>query len=280
MCSKKNMVALTVLTLVAVLFANESYKLVYRIDKGTTLRYRMTSSMEQTVEVMGTEQNNESRSTSVVTLIGEAPDEQGNLRFIWRADSVVINVKNVMMDSTIRNPEWFVGRRVRHVITPYGDQLSVEELDTVEVKDPMFAQMARMKSEFLPNLPTKELKVGDQATVTDVDTTEMMGGSMVTNTEVTYTLAGKETVQGYDCLKLTYTGTTELEGEGSYQGMMKFFMEGEMEMQGVLYFAPKEGVLVSNEAEIDSEMTAAFSGQQNMTMPISQVTTTKMVLLP
>ena len=80
---------------------------------------------------------------------------------------------------------------------------------------------------------------------------------------------GNETKSGYDCLKIDVKGTITLEGDGSMQGM-KFFIEGDGDVQSTLYFAPKEGLLVAAETQTDIEMTAAITGQMNMTIPITQ----------
>ncbi|MCH7675328.1 hypothetical protein IH879_10300, partial [candidate division KSB1 bacterium] len=104
---------------------------------------------------------------------------------------------------------------------------------------------------------------------TDVDSLNSFGGTVVSKSDMEFTLLGKEKKLGYDCLKIDVKGTVNVEGDGSMQGM-KFFMEGDGDFQRTIYFAPKEGLLVAAENQTDMEMTAAFTGQMSMTIPITQ----------
>ncbi|MFQ5771541.1 MAG: hypothetical protein ACE5HX_13465, partial [bacterium] len=147
-------------------------------------------------------------------------------------------------------------------------QIKSIELDSIKL-NPMFAQLFSSGSEFLPNLPEKELKMGTSVPMTDIDTSFAMGGKRIVKSEMNYTLQGKEAKSGYQCLKIDFKGTLTIEGDGMYQGMMKFFLEGDGDVTGTMYFAPEEGLMVAVESESNIESTAAFTGQQNMTIPIS-----------
>ncbi len=265
--------------LVSALLANDGYKLRYHLDEGTVLKYRGTNKMDQTIEAMGSETTTESEATTLVQISGQKPEKPGQLSYIMEIQSLKVKVFNPMMDTTLVDPPELLNRRVRKVITETGDQIASIQLDTVKLGNPMMAQFFNANTEFLPNVPGEEIAVGGSVTISDADTIEAMGGKNTIQAEVTYTAVGKETVAGYDCLKLSYTGTVAITGEGSFQGMMKFFLEGDGQMDGTLYFAPKEGLMVSNETELEFDMTAAFTGQQNMTVPISQVTTSTLKLV-
>jgi len=50
-------------------------------------------------------------------------------------------------------------------------------------------------------------------------------------------------------------------------------------MSGVAYVDAKSGMLIASDGTMDSDMTAAVTGQQNMTIPITQSGTSKHVLI-
>ncbi len=59
------------------------------------------------------------------------------------------------------------------------------------------------------------------------------------------------------------------EGEGSLQSV-QFTMEGDGDVEGLLHFAPKEGMVVSDVRTQTLELTARISQPQAMTLPITQ----------
>jgi hypothetical protein len=63
-------------------------------------------------------------------------------------------------------------------------------------------------------------------------------------------------------------------------GGMVVFTEGSGTMNGTVYFDSKAGLMVAEEGKMDVELTAAVTGAQNMTIPITQSATQKHILLP
>lgn len=258
--------------------AGDSYRLNYKMKKGQTLNYSVVSTIESLQEMMGSEMESQIESKARTKLTSEGSDKEGNLTYLLVYESLVVDFSSAMLDSTFENPGGLIGKRVRKTITPTGDQIESVEVDTIKLG--MLAQGGALASgrEFLPNLPNEEIKMGGSVSLTDVDSVEVLGGTTVSKSEVEFTLIGKESRSGYDCLKIGVKGTLSLEGEGSMQGM-KFFLEGDGDIQRTLYFAPKEGVLVSSEDQTDIEMTIAITGQMNMTIPSTQSTKSSITLV-
>lgn len=243
----------------------------YKMPKGKTLKYTMTSDTEMLQEVMGSEQEVESNSTVKAVLTSDGEDDAGNLVFTLVYDSFVAEIHHVMMDSTVENPEGIVNKRIRKVITPSGDQLESIEIDSIKLG--MFSQGGfSSDQEFLLDFPEAALEMGTPVTRSDVDSTALMGGTMRVQSDVDFTWVGNETMMGFDCMKVELDGTVRLEGNGTMRGMMDIFLEGDGDVTGTAYFAPAEGVLVSYENVGDFEMTIATTGQQNMTIPVTQTT--------
>jgi hypothetical protein len=59
----------------------------------------------------------------------------------------------------------------------------------------------------------------------------------------------------------------------------ELYMEGKGKNSGTFAFDPALGIVVREDSSVDTEMTAAVTGQQNMTIPISQSARTTHVLI-
>lgn len=249
----------------------------YKMPKDETFGYTMTTGTEMLQEVMGSEQEIKSNSTVKAVLTSEGADAAGNLVFTLVYDSFVAEIDHVMMDSTVENPPGIVNKRIRKVITPSGDQLESVEVDTIEIG--MFSQGGFSSDrEFLLDFPEAPLEMGTPVLRSDIDSTAMMGGTMRVQSDIDFTWVGNESLMGYDCMKIDLDGTVRLEGNGTMRGMMDIFLEGDGDVTGTAYFAPAEGVLVSYENIGDFEMTIAVTGQQNMTIPVTQTTKSSLKL--
>jgi hypothetical protein len=96
----------------------------------------------------------------------------------------------------------------------------------------------------------------------------MMGGKLITHTKMEYVVKGKPVVGDRSCLDIGFKGEIGMEGKGSMMGM-EFFMEGKGKTTGNFLFDPAQGVMVQDNSVVDTDLTAAVTGQQNMTIPIS-----------
>jgi len=102
---------------------------------------------------------------------------------------------------------------------------------------------------------------------------------MVSTSTLEYTVAGREAQMGHDCVKLNYAGESTIEGKGSMMGM-DVFMEGKGKLKGTIFFDDAQGLVVMEEGQNDTDMTAAITGQQNMTIPMTQSAKVMRTLMP
>lgn len=257
--------------------AGDAHKLRYKMKSGTTLKYEISSTSEVIQEIMGSEQTMESESNSELRLTSSGTDEAGNLILTMVYDALQIKVFAAGFDSVLNDPAGIVGKRVKKIVTPEGDQIQSMEIDTFKVPQQVAPNFASDR-EILPNLPTGELKMNEPVSLSDVDSSDAFGGKIISKSISDYTLVGHESRSGYDCVKIDFTGTVTIEGNGKNFGM-DFFIEGDGDLQGTLYFAPKEGLLVDSQNSVEMEMTVAVTGQQNMTIPITQSSQSTIKLL-
>jgi hypothetical protein len=260
--------------------ASGNYKLAYRMQKGQTLKYMMTTNADQSMEMQGQEMSSTVEGATFIRLQVEEVDKNGNIIFVYALDSLRTHVKSPLMamDTTFRNPEGLLGKRTRLVVSPNGKKLKSTVVDSVKLSG-MLAQFGGRQVTFhLMELPESEVKIGDSWTRNTPDTLQQGGGKIVATPNHIYTVVAEVDTLGYKCLRITYKGTTAIKGEGTNMGM-NFFVDGEGPAQGTAYFAPKEGLLVAMLDNTDLEMTIALTGQMSMTIPQSTSTKTTMVLV-
>jgi hypothetical protein len=251
--------------------AQETFTLVHKLEKGKTYHYASTSASKMTQEMGGQEMHISMDARIVPSVTVEKVTPEGNIVMVYSADSAQTHVKAPNMDSTMVLSS-LVGKRTRLTVSPTGEVISRETIDTIKVDRMMGGAGVRDVVRF-PRLAAGPVKMGDKWDVTQGDTTELGAGKIVTTTKTAYTLAGKEKVQGHDCLKVTFAGTATVAGKGTMMGL-ELFVEGSGKTSGTLYFDAQKGLFVRNEAKVENETTMAATGQQNMTIPISSTTET------
>lgn len=254
----------------------DGYTLKYKLDKGKVLRYSNTMTQQISQEIMGMKNEGSTTISSEVTVTGEGETADGNIAAVVTYDSITIDLTSPMGNSNLHNPPAWIGKRVRKVIDSSGDQISTQNLDTFSSPGP--GQELPTAIEFFFNLPKDEVFLNQSAMVFDEDAFEISGLKVSPKSEMEYTVLGEEKLRGYDCVKIAVKGGVGLTGEGQNSGMdMK--LNGDGTMEGTLYFAPKEGLLVMMESSSTVETQVNITGPQEMTIPQTQSVKSKMELI-
>jgi hypothetical protein len=257
--------------------AQETLPLQYRFLKGSIYRFAETTEIASVQEMMGQEVKSTMTVRSVRRSAIDDVLENGTIVIVTSADSLVFSMKSPRMDTTMVMSD-MIGKRRKVKMLPTGEIQSRETLDSVRVEGQLRGQAGR-ETAIAHRLPGKPVKTGDSWKASIADTNEAMGGRMATQMDLTYTVAGVEKRLGHDCLKITYTGTTALAGKQSRNGM-EFYLEGVGKSTGTLYFDPVLGLPVLDETSTEQEMTLALTGQQNMTIPMTNTMKSTRTLLP
>lgn len=245
------------------------YKLAYKMQKGQRLKYMASRNSESSMEMQGREMASSTEGIRYVNLEVEEIGKDGNITFVYALDSLSWRIKSPQMgDTTFKNPEGVIGKRNRQVISAYGKKLKSAVVDSIKLTG-MLAQGGAQLSAFqLLELPNKEIKTGEAWTKSTPDTMAQAAGKFVVTPTINYMAAGETDTLGYKCLRISYTGTTKLKGEGTNMGM-NFFVEGDGTVKGTAYFAVKEGLLIATISDEGMEATIALTGQMSMTIPQS-----------
>jgi hypothetical protein len=165
-----------------------------------------------------------------------------------------------------------IGKTFDLTISPLGKELEYSGIDSTMMISMGQAGNRSIKDLFrnpLQDLPDHPVKIGDSWMDIDSITTPQGGLDITIKRESNLTFTGFEQVEGIECAKITVKGTGTIDGSGQQMGM-DVALEGDLEISGTLFFAYKKGLFVKTTTETFTEMTAALSGQMNMTIPITQ----------
>lgn len=274
-------VTMSLLAGIVIAGAGSAYKLAFSMKKGQRLKYKMKTSTEQSMEMMGREMASSVNGATVMHLEVEDVNKAGDITFVYAIDSMQTKIKNPMMgvDSTFSNPAGLIGKRTRFTMNAVGKKLNSVVLDSVKLSGVMAQVSGGRQNTFnLIELSGKEMKAGESWTTNKIDTMNQASGKMVVTSSATYTVGSEVDTLGYKCVRLMAKGKASIKGEGAQMGA-KLFFEGEGPTSGVVYFAPKEGLLVAMTSDSDLEMTIAVTGPQNMTIPQTTATKTSLVVV-
>ncbi|MDP2208518.1 MAG: hypothetical protein Q8K98_07065 [Bacteroidota bacterium] len=258
---------LIILLIASVAVAQESFKLEYKFEKGKTFRYKDISSGKMTQEMMGKEMKMSSEGEKVIKIIVDDVSKTGDITITTSTDSMKVFSSTPMGDTTIY-PTELLNKRTVVTFSNKGKILLEQVIDSIKQTGRM-ASMAPTEPVKFHILPEDAKAIGTIWNSLTVDTVDRMGGKVLTTSDIEYTLVGKEKKLGYDCLKISFKGKTEIEGKASVQGM-ELMIEGSGKINGSFYFDPKLGLVVFEDTEVDSEMTMATTGEQAMIIPITQ----------
>jgi len=256
------------------------HDLAYKMPEGASLRYEMTSAMTQTVVVRDQSAETETTSASALTV-----NSTGMRNGAYRLDVTIDDMKiDVTGPGGSFSPDLasVIGQSFEMGLTAIGDEVDFPEHDAIQYDvGPAGKRSAvSMFSMMFPNVAGRPVEIGDTWTTTDGFTDEGDGFVMAIDFEAINTLAGFETFGGYECARITtmFTGTTSA---GWKEGPADVTSEGDIEGTSVWYFAPKEGILVSDATESTGTSTIlAMTPEGEMEIPATMVTKFETHIVP
>ena len=260
----------------SVSLAQSLYTLEYKFEKGKTYRFGDSTVVNMVQEMMGQEMKTSSSvETTTKLLPTDITPEKGAVLEV-SSEAMRIVMKTPQMDTTIV-PSELIGKRTRITVSKLGEVSRRQVIDTIKATGFMRGVSQREAIRF-HSFPSKPVSIGEKWKASHADTTEAMGGSMVTVSNFEYTFVSKEQRAGRETLKLTYSGTMKITGKGTMMGN-QLYIEGSGKARGTCYVDPATGLPVYDESTSDMATTAALTGQQNMTIPSSQNVVSRRTLL-
>lgn len=261
----------SVLLLVLVAFSGLSFSqeatLLYNLAKGKTF-VQNTKLFNTITQTMGP---NEIKILMDISINAEIFVENV-------AENGDITVLEVLKDMTMRNVAMGrdttlkfdnVNERSRVAYTKEGKLISRTVLDTASI--PGLSESSRQNWMYL-QLPGKKVKVGETWSNVSTETTAKSSANpfeTITNSDFKYTYAGVEAKDGKEFSKIEFDANLSVEGKGEQMGM-QMFVEGTGKNKGFGLFDSSSSVVSYIEFETGIDMSISVSGQQNMSIPMSQ----------
>jgi hypothetical protein len=247
--------------------APSAYNLKYKLEKGKNYIYTSDFNSKLTQEVMGNEMKFDNNVHSILKFSVKDVAGSGDADIITSIDSAIVKNNMQGKDTTIIMKD-FIGKKSEFIVSALGEMKSFTQIDTISTNNMMMSISQQLKRYFV-KFAGKEIKIGETWTNTDIDTISAIGGAIIDTSNYVCTLAAKEIKLGRDCYKVPITADIKIKGKGNMQGMA-LLIEGTGKADGTMYIDQKSGVLVYAESNMDSDMTMAVSGQQNMVIPVTQ----------
>jgi len=262
----------SILFLAGSIFAQDSFNLTFKLEKGKTYFYRTNSTVETTQNMMGTEMTINVLSKSKLKLeVTDATPTQTEI--VTSFDSLYSKTSGMQGDQE-NNGEGVVGKKTKYVYDNYGKKLKKIEVDAIPSQG--MGDLGGSSNLFY-QLTEKPMKVGETWSVSRTDTTKTgEDGKMITKSDIDCKVDGKETYKGAACLKISVTGKIKIEGAMVQQGF-NIVLEGSGKTGGYFYYDIAKGLMLFTDTNTDVDLTAAIP-DQSITIPITTKTKAKVEL--
>lgn len=239
---------------VPTLFAGEKlYELKYQLAKGTKITMISSGEVNSVTDQMGTEVLTDIYGEAEDIYVVLSADKEKGLTLEQEFGERSQDMDSVEGSESTDFSE-LIGKKVKFILLQNGKVEGFEGFDGLpeittsggeELNEETY--ILAVKTTF-PLLPDKPVKIGDTWSDTHVLDIPQGGGVLKLENNFTYTLIEEMEKDGFDCLKIEMTGTSRISGDFEQNGM-PLSIERESTSSGTIYFAFKEGMLISSESE-------------------------------
>jgi len=251
--------------------------LKYNMPKKQVLKYQTLSQFTQNLEIMGnTMEVKMGREYEFSVKTKEFKDNIFQLSIT--IDSMDINVVTPQEEFS---PELdnVIGKSFDMTLSPLGKELDLSGAESIywELPGEKHSVVSDYQTVF-PDLPDKPVEVGDTWTSQSVISEKSGNNESQINLENLNTLTGFETIDGFECVKITSEFTGIMDGKGEQEGV-KLNSSGEIKGTDIWYFAHKEGIFVKIITEGIGKGTITAVGPQKMKIPMTREFKTEVKLI-
>ena len=251
--------------------------LKYQMPEGQVLKYESWGETHQVSDVMGQTIETDISSSTTFTVESSGLQENNHL-LTFTLDDMSLKVQSTQGELEA-DMSTVIGKSFEMVFSSLGKE--VELLGAEAIEYDLGPEGTRNISagfqDIFPNLADRPVKVGDTWADESTITENTERGEAVINFSGTNTLAGFETVDGVECVKVTGEGTGTIESKGEQQGM-ELVTTGEIKGTITWYFAYKEGIFIKqiNEGTVEGTVDVPSQGIQ---IPFTRESTSEIKLV-
>jgi len=249
----------------------KTFTLSFTNEKGRNLKYDYSFSIDRIYERSGKKIKNTRKTNAVIDYLIQGSDKEGNIIVTLSFDLLSIYSKNLDREYT-GDTRKSIGVPVIYTLNYRGKVIEVKGIDELPVIPEIGLKGEYDLISLFFQLPERQVKIND--TWTGSWTYSQRN---VFNT--TYKLMGVEEKYGYECLKIE-TSTEEIISGTQQSGNIDMIMSGEAHLEGVIYFAWKEGIIVEKSYKEDAgNLTIETSGPRAFKRTFSNYAQAKFVLM-
>lgn len=239
------------------------FNLRYRLDDGQKLNYEISTKSAQKYEIMNQKQATDDDVSIVFTLVGGQTDQPDQLTGQVTVDDMKMKtIQSAMGESgeLERDLSKVIGKSFGLVYTPQGKELDYPGIENLTIDmGPMAGGEQSIRERFtniLPDLSDAPVKIGETWTSVFDEATPYMGGTSAVKIDTTSKIDGYDTVNGYECVRISSqaTGTLDISAE---MMSMTYTIDGDITGESTWYFAYKKGLFVkaSNKSSIKAKLS-------------------------
>jgi hypothetical protein len=251
--------------------------LQYRMPEGQVLKYESWDETTQTMNVMGQTIDMDIDSTNAFTVESKGQQEK-NHQLTITIDGMSIKVQSPQAElepdmSTV------IGKSFDMVLSPWGKELKLMGAEAIEydMGPEGTRNIAAVFQDIFPAGPDRPVKVGDTWPDESVVTDKSSSGEAVIKVSSVNTLEGFETIDGWECARISAKASGTIEGSGEQQGM-EVITSGNIEGTATWFFAYKEGFFVKQTMEGSVEGTVSLPSQ-SIDIPFTREMTSEIKLV-
>jgi hypothetical protein len=251
----------------------------YSIPEGTELKYQLTSSVDQRMEMMGQPMKFEIVNDFIFNMTSKGMHGDA-LQLDVEIASADLDISS-SMGSMSPDVSRLVGEGFLLSLSPQGRELNLSGARSLNY-DLGQAGQRNLLGEFqafFPDLPDRTVLTGDSWTSKDTVNLDQSDTGIQMLLNKTNTMAGLETYEGMECIKVNSEVTGRMIGTGNQNGADLEF-SGDISSQETWYFAYKKGTFASYVAESVIDGNIDISGPMNASMPMTMQIKTENRLLP
>ncbi len=249
--------------------AYAQHKLEYKPSGSTPLRYKAHTETKTVESMMGQQATVSIKSDQQVSMKSRMAGK--DLLYDITIDSSSSETLMPTGDTTRIPSSPVVGQTKETLMQPDGQEISTRWLDSTFAK----TQEGRAKDlgSFFFKLPDKKVSTGSTWSDAKVDTVVRGGGQgeIFVTTNSDYKIADEEAAGGVPCVRIVFTGTVLVKGSTSYQGI-DFAIDGTGNIKGTALFDYTNGRIVKMSGKTEQKLNMVSSGQQKMSIPMTQTT--------
>jgi hypothetical protein len=266
MTSIKKFSVIILILLASVALAQDKVKIDYKYEPGKTYHYRMQSSNSFIQELMGQENKGTTGISQEGIFSVESVDNEGLMHGSFEWQNFTTATKMMQIDTTIAMKD-YIGKKSNLTITPNGN-IAVLSSDSANVAIGMPGSTVGAMLFFL-KLPEERVAVGDTFSICTTDTTydQKNNQTITERTRKSKFESIEKTSEGSLIYIFCYEELTSSAGTVETMGM-EMYQETEGTEKGTVRISGN-GILLSQQAVSDKDMSLVLTGQMGMTIPMT-----------